>query len=83
MLSINRKHIQEMLYDPGSTYCMITRATYESLRLKPPLSSVSNAGISVSGENFEFDGVVCLNLKFKGVCNTANFGHKDFPYKKL
>ena len=57
----------EMLYDPGSTYCMITRATYESLRLKPPLSSVSNAGISVSGENFEFDGVVYLNLKFKGV----------------
>ena len=51
----------------GSTYCMITRATYESLRLKLPFSSVSNTGISVSGENFEFDGVVYLNLKFKGV----------------
>ena len=55
----------EFLYDYGSTYSMITRDTYESLRYKPPLTRVSKSGVTISGEKFQIEGVVFAKIKFK------------------
>ena len=39
----------EMLYDPGSTYGMITRGTYTGLKVCPPIFPVTKTGVGVSG----------------------------------
>ena len=52
----------EMLYDPGSTYSIITREPYESLQVRPPIDPVTNTGVGVSGGTFQLDGVVYLNF---------------------
>ena len=62
----------DMLYDPGSTYSMITRETYESLQVRPPIVPVTNTGVGVSGGTFQLDGVVYLNFKFNGT-DGSNF----------
>ena len=54
----------EFLYDPGSTYTMITSATYDLLPVKPPLIPVEKSGVGISEETFKIDGVAFTNLTF-------------------
>ena len=44
---------------------MITRDTYELLRYKPPLTPVNKSGVTISGEEFQIEGVAFANIKFK------------------
>ena len=50
------------LHDTGSQFSIITRKTYESIPVRPPLQKVDKNGIGIDGSNFKFDGIVYLNL---------------------
>ena len=50
------------LHDTGSQFSIITRKTYESIPVRPPLQNVDKNGIGIDGSNFKFDGIVYLNL---------------------
>jgi len=55
----------KLLYDTGSQFSIITRKTYDSLPVKPPLSAVKQSGIGIDGHKFNFEGVAYLTLNFK------------------
>ena len=54
----------EFLYDPGSQYSMLTRATYDKLVRKPPIMPTSLVGMGVQKVPFKLDGFVRMNCQF-------------------
>ena len=64
------ENVLDFLYDTGAQYSILTRKSYDLLKIKPPLSDVDRlgngiGGNGVGGNRLEFDGIVYLNLSFK------------------
>lgn len=69
----------EFLYDPGSEYSIITKATYDSLKHKPVLESTHRIGLSVQKVPFKMDGIVHLTCQFYDVAgNVFNLANEPF-----
>ena len=58
-------NVLDFLYDTGAQYSILTRKSYDLLKIKPPLSDVDRLGSGIDGNRFEFDRIVYLNLSFK------------------
>ena len=73
-----------LLHDTGSQFLIITRDDYDRLPTKSPLQQVEQSGVGINVSNFEFDGMVYLNLvlsneegeTFKRPYNQCSFRHK-------
>ena len=63
-VEIGGKHV-DLLYDTGSQFSIITKQTYDSLPIKPPLMEVKQSGIGIDGHRFQFEGVAYLTINFK------------------
>ena len=57
-----RKREVQFLYDPGSQFTILARRDYDILQVKPPIQSINQVGIGVTGTKFSFDGLIYLNL---------------------
>ena len=67
-----------LLYDPGSKYSIISRSMYEKLSIKSPFLPVNRCGVGINNSKFQFDGVICVNLQFTRLDNSA-YNLQDKP----
>ena len=63
-VNISGKEV-DLLFDTGSQFSIITKETYDTLPIKPPLMNVQQSGIGIDGHRFQFEGVAYLTLTFK------------------